>query len=111
MKLNLLQINPPSREQDQCIAINQLLNGGSNAIGTVTLKVSSTTTTLINALIKSTSVLFFWPQTADAQAVASSLWYDPTSVPVSGNVLGGQITLNHSSSSNTDMTFGYVVLN
>lgn len=111
MKLNLLQVNPPSNEQQQCIAINQLLNGGSNAVGTVTLSNGASTTTLINALIKSTSVLFFWPQTADAAAVASSLWYDPTSVPVSGNNLGGQITLNHSSAAHSDLTFGYVVLN
>ena len=111
MKLNLLRINPAPRVEDVAIATNQLLNGGSNAIGTIKLTPSSKTTTLRNNLITSQSVLFFFPQTADAQAVASSLWYDPTSVPVTGNFLGGQITLNHSSSANTDMTFGYVVLN
>ena len=111
MKLNLLRINPPPLLHEIGIAVNQLLNGGSNAIGTVTLSNGATTTTLRNNLITSQSVLFFWPQTADAAAVASSLWYDPTSVPVTGNFLGGQITLNHSSSANTDMTFGYVVLN
>lgn len=111
MKLPLLQVNPPSNEQQQCIAINQLINGGCNAIGTVTLTNNGTTTTLINQFIKSTSVLFFWPQTADAAGLTSSLWYDPTSVPVNGTVLGGQITLNHSAAAHNDLTFGYVVLN
>ena len=111
MKLNLLTITPLDTLQRAFNAINQLLQGGSNAIGTVTLTNNGTTTTLMNNLIKSTSLLFFWPQTANAAAVASSLWYDPTSVPVSGSNLGGQITLNHSASAHADLTFGYEVRN
>lgn len=110
MKLNLLRITPPAREEEQCTAINQLMNGGSNSIGTITLTNNGTTTTLMNNLISSTSVLFFFPQTAHAASV-TSLWYDPTSVPVSGSVLGGQITLNHSAVAQADLTFGYVILN
>lgn len=110
MKLPLLQINPPSNEQQQCIAINQLINGGSNAVGTITLTASATQTTLRNNLITSQSVIFFTPQTAHAQTLGVP-WADPTSVPVTGNFLGGQITLNHGSAAQTDLTFGYVVLN
>lgn len=110
MKINLLRINPPSLLQELCIAINQLLNGGSNSVGTITLNQSATQTTLINALITSQSVIFFTPQTAHAQTLGVP-WADPTSVPVSGNVLGGQITLNHGSAAQTDLTFGYEIRN
>lgn len=111
MKINLLRITPPALLHEICNAVNQLLNGGSNSIGTIKLTNNGTTTTLYNNLITSTSVLFFWPQTANAAAVASSLWYDPTSVPVNGTVLGGQITLNHSAAAHADLTFGYEIRN
>lgn len=110
MKINLLQINPPSPLQQLCIAINQLINGGSNSVGTITLTANATQTILRNNLITSQSVIFFTPQTAHAQTLGIP-WADPTSVPVTGNFLGGSITLNHGSAAQTDLTFGYEIRN
>lgn len=111
MKLNLLSVTPPAPMAWVINAINQLLNGGSNAVGTVTLTNNGTTTTLYNNLITGNSKLFFWAQTANAAAVSASLWYDPTSVVLQTNQQGGSITLNHSASAHADLTFGYEVRN
>ena len=111
MKLNLLQVNPPSNEQQQCIAINQLINGGSNAIGTITLRASQTTTSLQNNLLTANSVVLLTPQTAHA-ATVTGIWVDPTSfTPQAGNTPGGTVTINHSSVAQNDLTFGYEVRN
>ena len=111
MKLNLLTTTPLSPMQFVINAVNQLLNGGSNSVGKVTLTNNGTTTILYNNLITGTSLLFFEAQTANAAAVSASLWYDPTSVILQANGVGGSITLNHSASAHADLTFGYEVRN
>lgn len=89
--------------------INALMEGRINSVGTVTLKNGATQTTLYDNHANPVAVYLFWPQTAHAAAVAASLWYDPTSVPItSPGGSGGSITLNHSSISQADCTFGYV---
>lgn len=85
--------------------INHIQEGASNAIGTVTLTNGATSTTLTDGHIKPTSVILMFPQTADAAAV-TGLYPDMTSVPM----IGGKVTLNHSSIGSADCTFGYVVL-
>lgn len=110
MKLNLLTTTPPSPVQFIINAINQLLNGGSNSVGTITLRASQTTTTLYNNLITSTSIIIFTPQTGNAWTLGIP-WADPTSVVLQPNGVGGSITLNHSSAAHADLTFGYEVRN
>jgi len=110
MKLNLLTKTPAAPIAFIINAINALLNGGSNSIGTVLLTNGGTTTTLYNNLITSQSVIFLTPQTAHASTV-TGIWCDPASVPVSGSILGGQITINHSSVAQADLTFGYEIRN
>jgi hypothetical protein len=110
MKLNFLSQNPPAPIAFIINAINAIMNGASNSIGTVTLTNNGTTTTLQNNLITSQSVIFLAPQTAHASTV-TGIWCDPTSVPVSGSILGGQITINHSAVAQADLTFGYEIRN
>lgn len=111
MKRNKLTTTPPSPEALQCDYINAVMNGGSNSNGTVTLTNNGTTTTLYNNLITAQSIILFGAQTAHAAAISASLWYDPTSVVLQANNIGGSITLNHSASAQSDLTFGYEVRN
>lgn len=90
--------------------LNLLLEGSSNACGTVTLANARTTTMFYDNHITPTCKIFFWAQTANAAAIAASLWYDLTSIPVSGNQFQKQITLNHSSAAHADLTFGYLIV-
>ena len=101
----------PNASIDRIVrVINGLTNGGTNTLGTITLTNNGTTTTLQNNAIRATSVLFFSPQTANAASV-TGLYYDLTSIPVTGSLLGGQITLHHSAVAASDLTFGYEVRN
>ena len=84
--------------------INKLMFGCVNSIGTVTLAVSATTTTLMDNNISPGSIIHLEPQTANASTARAGLWQDPSSIPVPN---GGSITLHHASSANTDQTFGY----
>ena len=88
--------------------INSLSAGHINAIGTVTLTNGGTTTTLTDNHINPNCVILFSPQTAHAAAI-TGLYPDYTSIPTTGPFVGGQITLHHSSSANSDLTFGYVI--
>lgn len=110
MKLNLLTTTPPSPLALICQYINQLLNGGSNAIGTIKLTNGGTTTTLQSNLLTGNSIVFLTPQTAHASTV-TGIWVDPTSfvAPIGG--VGGTITINHSSVAQSDLTFGFKVVN
>lgn len=110
MKLNLLITTPPSPIALVCQYVNQLLNGGSNSVGTITLTNGGTTTTLTSNLLTSQSLIVLTPQTAHASTV-TGIWYDPTSFVFQVGGVGGSITINHSSVSQSDLTFGYEIRN
>lgn len=85
--------------------VNQLRNGATNTVGTVTLTNGGTQTTLKDANITANCSLWFTATTAHAGAV-TGLWADPTSIVTGENAA---ITLNHSSISTTDCTFWYEI--
>lgn len=85
-------------------AIQQLAAGRSNATGTVTLRASQTTTTVLAQNCGAGSAVFLFPQTANASAVLASTYALPT------NVTSGQFIITHPSNANTDKTFWYVCL-
>lgn len=88
--------------------INALMEGRINSVGTVTLTNGGTTTTLYDNHANPEAVYFFFPQTANAAAI-TDFWYDPSSISISiPGGAGGSITLHHSSSAQSDLTFGYV---
>lgn len=85
-------------------AINQLVQGRSNAVGTVTLTASATTTTVNAQNCGAGSVVFLSPQTAHAAAEVGN-----GTIFVSA-VANGSFTLTHASNTQTDRVFGFVCL-
>lgn len=82
-------------------AIKDLIEGRSNATGTVTLTVDATETTVTKSTINRDAVVILTPQTATAAAAT----YHATVASV-----GGAFTVTHDASSATDRTFGYLVI-
>ena len=76
--------------------------GKLNAVTTVTLAVSATTTTLTDARIGSTTFIGFSPLTAHAAAAVASLYVSSQK--------NGQATLTHASSANSDQTFSVLLI-
>ena len=83
------------------LALNNTIAGKINSTGSATLTASATTTTLTDERIGSGSIILFMPTTANASTAYANLY-------VSARI-EGSATLTHSSSANTDQTFGYVI--
>lgn len=83
-------------------SIQQLAAGRSNAVGEVTLAVTTTTTTVSFINCGADSVVILAPKTANAAAeLANGTAYV-------GTVGAGSFTITHASSSESDRTFGFV---
>ena len=85
-------------------AVRQLMEGRSNATGTLTLAAGATTTTVAAVNCGAGSIVFLMPQTANAAAAAATTYVQP------GNVSAGQFTVSHANAASTDRTFGFVCL-
>lgn len=83
-------------------AIRQLAQGRSNAVGTVTLAASVTTTVVAAEHCADTSKVFLTPTTANAAGAVAT-----TYVSSVGNKT---FTLTHASAATTDRTFGYIAI-
>lgn len=81
-------------------ALQQLAQGRSNAVGTVTLRASQTTTTVINQTCGPESVILLSPKTLNAAGALATTYISA--------VGPGTFTLTHASAVSTDRTFGYV---
>jgi hypothetical protein len=79
-------------------AINQLAQGRSNAVGTVTLNVSATTTTVQAPTCSPESTVFLFPLTANAAASVTTNYTAPAK---------GSFTIHHASNANVDRTYGW----
>ena len=82
--------------------VNELVRGRTNAVGSVTLTASATSTTLTDQRLMPTSVVFLSPATASAATAMSGLYIDTYAV--------GSCVIHHASSAATDQTFNYVIL-
>ena len=100
--LSLDEKNP--RVQNQ--AIRQLMEGRSNATGTVTLTHDgvATTTTVTAQNCGPYSIVKLTPQTAHAAAAVATTYVKAT------DVKAGQFTVTHAATSNSDVTFGWAAL-
>lgn len=85
-------------------AIKELGQGRSNAVGTVTLRASQTTTTVDATNCGAGNVVFLFPATANAAAIVA------TTYVLASNVTPGQFIITHPSSVSTDKTFYWVAL-
>lgn len=85
-------------------AVRDLAAGRSNAVGTVTLRTSQTTTTVTAINIGADSRIFFTPTTANASAAFSDGVFRVSAVAA------GSFTITHTSDANADKTFFWVAL-
>lgn len=83
-------------------AINQLAQGRSNAVGTVTLTASVASTTVTPETCGAGSKVFLTPTTANAAAALATTYVSA--------VAPKSFTLTHANNAQTDRTFGYVCL-
>lgn len=83
------------------LALNGVLRGQLNNLGSVTLTASSTTSAVRNPNVSAGSKIFLFPTTANA-ATALATTYKSAAEE-------GLITLTHASNAQTDRTFDYAV--
>lgn len=96
---------PPSgdatpRERD--FAINQLIQGRSNAVRSITLTPNATTTIVALNTINASSGVFLFPQTANAAAAVAT-----THAQV---VAAGVVTITHTSAATSNRTFFMLII-
>jgi hypothetical protein len=98
------KLNPSGGEPREISEIvNNLVEGKTNNTGDITLNAgSATTTTISDERIGYNSIILLMPTTANAVA---SL----TNVYVSARTKGSA-TLTHSANTNTDKTYGYIIV-
>lgn len=85
-------------------AIKQLGEGRSNAVGTVTLRASQTTTTVAAPNCGAGNIVLLFPATANAAAIVAATYVD------AATVTPGQFIITHTSNVNADKTFFWVAL-
>lgn len=83
-------------------AIKELGQGRSNAVGTVTLRASQTTTTVAAPNCGAGNVVLLFPATANAAAIVASTYVS--------SVAPGQFVITHPSNASVDKTFYWVAL-
>lgn len=83
-------------------AVLQLIRGRSNAVGSITLSASATSTVVSFANCSSQSHVFLSPRTANAAAALATTYI--------ASVTNKSFTIAHASAATTDRTFGFVVL-
>lgn len=85
-------------------SIRELWEGRSDAVGTVTLAASVTTTLVTAANIGAGARILLTPQTANAAAALA------TTYVVQSSAGRGKFTLTHANNAQTDRTFGWVAV-
>lgn len=85
--------------RDVARAVNRILDGGINSVGTVTLDTATTTTLVADFRCHINSKVLLMPTSANAAAEAP--WITTAKQ---------QFTITHDSATSTDRTFGYVIL-
>jgi hypothetical protein len=101
-----LTLSPAEKDTFRIVmAVRQLIEGRSNATGTFTLATSPATSTVVAApTCGAGSIILLMPQTANSAAALAATFV------AAANVTKGQFIVTHSTSSQTDRTFGYVAL-
>lgn len=84
-------------------SIQQLSAGRSNAVGTVTLRASATSTTVSDPNCASGTTPILTPTTADAAAALAT-----TFIPAA-TVVNGSFVIDHASAVSVDRTFLYAL--
>lgn len=85
--------------------VNDLIQGRSNATGTVTLTAGAASTTVSKTTINASAGIFLFPTTAHAAAEMGNGTLYGSVTPG-----GGSFTLTHANNAQTDRTFYYLVI-
>src|SRR5512139_3252067 len=92
-------------QRRQNAAIRQLMEGRSNATGTVTFSSTGATSTTVTApTVGASSVVVLMPQTTAATSGLTNAYIPST------DVTPGQFVVHHSSSTSTSRVFGWIAL-
>lgn len=92
------ELLPDPRPDKIRTAVNELVRGRTNSVGTVTLTNGVATTTVEDEDVSPTSRIFLSPQTS--AAAGENWWID--------NVTFGSFRINHANAATT-RTFGYLI--
>lgn len=97
----LPNVGASDRQRDQ--AINELIQGRSNASGSVTLSPGETHTTVTRDTISSQAAVLLWPCTANAAAALTTTY-------ATVNPAGGSFTVYHANNAQVDRTFSWLAV-
>ena len=97
-------LNPAGADTREISEVtNGVLNGKTNNTGNITLNASSaTTTTIYDERIGYNSIIMLMPTTANAVASLTNVYVSTRAK--------GSATLTHSANTNTDKTYGYIIV-
>lgn len=99
-----LNLNPgESKIWNVVQVVRQLIEGKSNAVGTVTLTPNATSTAVAAPTAAPGSIVNLTPQTAHAAAAV------PVTYILASNVTQGQFIISHANIPSADRTFGWEV--
>ena len=100
-----IAISPQEKDVFKIVfAVRQLLEGRSNATGSVTLTPSATTTTVAAPTCAAGSAIFLFPQTANAAGALAGTYM------LASNVTKERFIVSHANAGTTDRTFWWVAL-
>lgn len=98
-----LYLSPAERDPlKQNTAIRQLIEGRSNAVGSVTLTANAASTVVTAPTCGPQSAVFLCPTTANAAAIVAATYVSA--------VAAGTFTITHTNNANADKTFYWVCL-
>ena len=102
-----MKVLPPAGTplRQAVMAINQLMEGRSNATGTVTLTAGATSTTYVVDTVNENAQVFLFPKTANAAAALAT-----TYAAISRIAGVNTVTVSHANTGTTDRTFALLVL-
>lgn len=96
---------PPSGQatpRDRDFAINQLIQGRSNATSVVTLTPGSTSTVVARDTINQNAIVLMFPMTANAAAAVATTYARVTTA--------GVVTITHANAATSDRTFALLII-
>lgn len=86
----------------QNAAIRQLIEGRSNAVGSVTLAANAGSTVVTAVNCGASSAVFLFPTTANAAAIVAATYV--------GTVAAGTFTVTHTNNANADKIFYWIAV-
>lgn len=101
---NFRRLQPAPQPREVAEVVNGLLDGNSNNRGTVTLATSAASTAITDYRAGPDSIVLLMPTTANASAEIGA-----GTIYVSARATNS-FTLTHANNSQSDRTFGYIIV-